>query len=833
MNPLNSFNRHLQYDACRSMWRAAVISIILGGGIMQAQGPIFGPKRYTRLAGPPQTFTETFRRCGADPCKLVVENGNPDGSNRVSSASISLNGVQILNPNDFNQSVDRIVKPVALVDNDRLAIMLASDPGSFLTISVECVCTVRLNIAQPPGVVSSIWQNGTVALAIPLQNQGNGPAANVSISNIQADSGGYFGPTTFPYAAGDLAPDEGQPLNAEFTMSASQAQSNFPLTVSGTYNFGAVPCSFQAQATVTPPPAGNGGTPKRTTTVATFTAATALYPAAPLPHPPDDEPNGPNTYIPPLGQPRNLFPTPPALSVLDLFRSLAPNDQPPPPSVGPNDVVFFRNQKGGAYGGLPPDPSVAGSTPGGFVMISANTAVSYSTDYGKTFTTVSLTKGSGFSDPALPSRTDFFPESDGGLCCDQVLHYIPSRNLMVWLLQYWSPSINVGRLPQKGQNRLRIAWATPQAASADFLHAWSWFDVSPTTLGDTTATDWMDYPDLAFSKDWLYISVDHGFWNPNLNSMKNVIGQQIYGNRRWFVRSSLNDMASSAASVGLVYYEPIKNGLVKTHFAQSAPDTMYYAAQPDTSTLSVFADPDSSPNIPTPKDVSVTLHCTNAATNPCDFSVASPSPDNVDWNVAPHGVLGAAYVAPSFFCPPDGCNTPTRFLYFAFDGGRDTTKNRAFPYVRVEKIDADALKLVSELDIWNPNFAFATSALTWRPGLSSRDEVAISLAVGGGGSYANNAVGFLGDFVVYVTTSSDTTQSNGSAVRYGDYFDVRSAVGPATQNGQGLGYSTLGYGVTQAVSGKTCAVSGCNVNLQYVLFGHNADLFPAPPPVIK
>ena len=808
---------------------AMFVAVLFASSSAAQMTPIFGPKQYTRVAGPQQTFTETFQRCGGAPCQLVVVNGNADGSNRVSAASISLNGVEILGPSDFSQQVGRIVKPVALADNDQLTIVLASKPGSFLTIDVECASFAALRVAQPPGVVSSIWQNGTVSLSVPLQNQGNAVAAKVSITNMQAGAGTYVGPTPFSYPAGTMDPDQTQQLNAEFSM--LDGHSTFPLTITGTYDFGASVCSFQAQALVSPPPAGNGGTPKLTTTVQRFTADTAFFPAAPLFHPPQDRPNAENTYIPPLGQPRNLFPSPPALSALNLLLAFSPNDQTPPPAGSPNDAVFLRNQQGGTYVGIPPDPSVAGATPTGFVMISANTAVSYSKDYGKTFTTVNLTKGSGFSDPARPSRTDFFPESDGGLCCDQVLHYIPSRNLMIWLLQYWSPSINFFGLTAKSQNRLRIAWATPQAAAANFVGAWSWFDVSPTTLGDNTVLDWMDYPDLAFSNDWLYISVDHGFWNANKDSKGNVIGQQVFTDRRWFVRASLNDMASSASTINLVYYEAVKNGLVKAHFAQSAPDTMYYAAQPDTSTLSVFADPDSSPNIPTPKNISVTLHCINRATNPCDYSVNAP--DNLDWNQAPHGVLGATYVAPSFLCPPEGCSFPTHFLYFAFDGGRDTSNNRAFPYVRVEKIDADALKLISELDIWNANFAFATPGLTWRPGSSAKDEVAISLAVGGGGRYADNAVGFLGDFVVYVTTSSNVTQTDGAGlVRYGDYFDVRNATGPVTQAGQGVGYSTLGYAVTQAVTGNTCAVSGCNVSLQYVLFGRNADLFPTPSPPI-
>jgi hypothetical protein len=779
------------------------LTLSVGASASAATAPTFGPKQYTRTAGPPQTFTEVFPRCGGAPCELVVVNGNGKGLNRISSASIFLNGNQILGPSDFNQSVDRIVMPVALEDSDQIKVVLNSAPGSYLTISVECATFAALGIEDTPGVVSSIWDDGTVSLSIPLANGGNVPAVNVSITGMSAGGGSYAGPTAFAYAAGTIDPEETQQLYA--LLSNLNGHSAFPLTISGTYSFGAAVCSFDTQASVNPPPVGNGGTPKSRTTVQRLTADTAFYPPAPPPPSPDFQMNAETVYLPPLGQPRYLFTTPPS---------------------SPSAVGFVLTQNAGNYWNYPPDPSTAGAEPSGFVLISANNrfqtlsgfrhvdgAVSYSKDFGKTFTTVNLTQAAGFNDPANPSRTDFFPQDDGGLVGDQVVHYIPGRNLMVWVLQYLGPNINVGGLVQRGQNRLRIAWATPQAAAADFLHAWSWFDVSPTTLGDTTVTGWLDYPDLAYSNEFLYISANHGTILPD-----------VAPDRRWLVRASLDDMVNLSSTINLIYYEAEATGVVAAHFAQSSPDTMYYAALPDSSTLSVFADPDSSPNVPTPKEIKVTSRC---ATYGCDYTVNAP--DNLDWNVAPHGVLGATYVAPSVFCPPTGCTGPTRFVYFAHDAGRDTGVGRPFPYVRVEKIDADTLNLVSELDIWNPGFAFSTPALVWRAG-SGKDEVAFSLATGGGGNYADNAVGFLGDFIAYLTTRSNATQSTPKGlVRYGDYFNVRNATGPMTAWGQGVGYATLGYAITQVTSGTPCATGGCNVELQYVMFGRNEELFPSPP----
>src|SRR5262249_45999023 len=147
----------------------ALLAVLVAGtsGLSSAAtAPTFGPKQYTRTAGPPQTFTEVFPRCAGGPCQLVVVNGNPDGSKRISSASIFLNGKQILGPSNFNQRVDRIVMPVALDDSDQIRVVLNSAPGSFLTVSVECATFAALGIEDTTGVVSSIWDNGTVSLSI-------------------------------------------------------------------------------------------------------------------------------------------------------------------------------------------------------------------------------------------------------------------------------------------------------------------------------------------------------------------------------------------------------------------------------------------------------------------------------------------------------------------------------------------------------------------------------------------------------------------------------------------------------------------------------------------
>jgi len=94
---------------------------------------VFGPKRYARVVGPQQTFVEMFPHSAAgQPCRLVVTKGED------ATASVSLNSSLIAGPSDFNSRLARIVKPVALADENRLEVRLTSQPGTFVTIEVEC-----------------------------------------------------------------------------------------------------------------------------------------------------------------------------------------------------------------------------------------------------------------------------------------------------------------------------------------------------------------------------------------------------------------------------------------------------------------------------------------------------------------------------------------------------------------------------------------------------------------------------------------------------------------------------------------------------------------------
>ena len=104
---------------------------------------VYGPQRFTRNPGAPINVVETFS-LPADavaPFAIQLENGSATGSNRVSSATIKLNGTTIYGPNDFDQNVSTLKGPVTLTATNILEVKLSSAPGSYLTITFTATRT--------------------------------------------------------------------------------------------------------------------------------------------------------------------------------------------------------------------------------------------------------------------------------------------------------------------------------------------------------------------------------------------------------------------------------------------------------------------------------------------------------------------------------------------------------------------------------------------------------------------------------------------------------------------------------------------------------------------
>ena len=114
---------------------------------------VFGPRRFTRETGAPTNVVEPFTipADAAAPFSVQVVNGDADGSNRVSSGDIKLNGAALFTSSSFNQTVGTLNKTVTLAASNTLEVKLKSSPGSYLTITFTAT-----RAANPQAALTSV-----------------------------------------------------------------------------------------------------------------------------------------------------------------------------------------------------------------------------------------------------------------------------------------------------------------------------------------------------------------------------------------------------------------------------------------------------------------------------------------------------------------------------------------------------------------------------------------------------------------------------------------------------------------------------------------------------
>jgi hypothetical protein len=642
---------------------------------------------------------------------------------------------------------------------------------------------------------TSVWNTNTTKVGVQLQisNSGSSTAHDVLVTSITVQGGSLSpGGGIPPITLGTIDAGEGAPLDIVINAPTTNGTTRYLLTVNGTYSFAGNVYSFSVNRALFPNAAGPGTILPKSGTSVIFNPNTASFPTPPAL--PSFGPNAETPIFVPIGPPSLLFPPTPTPTPAD---ATVPAGAP---------VQIPVNNLRGVGAGTPPDPNAATSN-GGVALSTYNTGISYSTDNGATFTDVNLFN-------PIAGRSSFFPQSDGGLCCDQVVVFVPDPNrpLFVWLQQYWPQTMcatNCGPPPAMNAtfkitqpNRLRVAWATPAAIKADFNNAWTYADLTATSVAGvsdglgTKNNEWMDYPDLAWSDSFLYVGVDHGSTTPG----------QVFIGKRIVARLSLADMRNSAATV--VHYDFAElsgsNGLNKDHFVQRAPNRMVVGSLDNSSTMRVFTWDDGSGSI---NNSTVGISQINQGAN-----YTSKAPDNTDWVAVsfPGNITGAVYRA---VIP--GLGVPSRDEYvFAFDAGVNAP-GRPSSYVRLETLtpSGSGFSAFAEYDIWNTAFAFAMAALA-RDNELVMPDIGINVAVGGGTiGYPQMSVGFKDDFVVFQVTNSNASQGS----RFGDYLSTRYIDGSDAQFDAEV-YDVILNPVPPGGT-PTCAAVGCVAKPRYIQYG--------------
>jgi len=190
--------------------------------------------------------------------------------------------------------------------------------------------------------------------------------------------------------------------------------------------------------------------------------------------------------------------------------------------------------------------------------------------------------------------TTIFPNTlAGGFCCDQVVIYVPHADLFVWFLQYNKDTA--------GQGAFRIAVASSSSVGSSPTN-WTYWDFVAGDFGFPTSD--MDYPDLAYSDEFLYVSTD------------------VFSSGRVVMRISLKDL-QGGGTVSYSWTDPDDGTQCwGAHLVQQTGDRGMWAGQVDNSHLVFFTWPD---NSGTYSWGNVTVAAWPNGTLSC------PGPDGNDW----------------------------------------------------------------------------------------------------------------------------------------------------------------------------------------------------------
>lgn len=608
-----------------------------------------------------------------------------------------------------------------------LAIALVAQLPS--NAQVSSVQFVTLN----PGLAQS---GTTLMIALPIINSGTVDATNVTVTGATLRSATLA--TSLPVTLGNIAANTNAVFQVSFNDGALLQNTSYLLTVRGTYNVGAATAGFTVNRFLVPPPAGPGQNNAGSVSVAPLTVTGAPFPPQ-IVNFPDDA----NSSLPPI-------PTGP-------FVPVTPSGGTSLGSVGgtgqtfagaQGTVAFTRNKSLGISASGTAEPS-GGASGGGVVFVTANWTAAYSTDGGATFK------------PQLDPTT-IFPNDVVGFCCDQIAHYIPSIDRVVWLLQ---------------GNGYRLASASPAQLVASGGTAWTYWNLAPSVFGPSGSG--FDYPDMSVGDNFLYISWDTGC-SPNCNG-----GRQI-------ARVPLREIADSATiNIGFTHQSD-SNTAWGAHLTQDTGNEIFWAGHNGNSSLRVFSWAEGS-NTYFWRDIGISSWANSTP-------ISSLTPDGKNWvdflfdptSQNPGGGFPLFAVL--------GSTRSGNDLWFAWSAGKDSN----FPQAHIEMVTLDRgnnFNKLQQVQIWNNSLAFAYPALATN---ACTGEIGLSLEAGGGGNYENHAVGFWGDFLVYFTTSSNT-----GSIRYGDYVTIRQNFNPALN---GSFFDAFGYGINSTDRGTQSDV-------HYVVFG--------------
>jgi hypothetical protein len=218
--------------------------------------------------------------------------------------------------------------------------------------------------------------------------------------------------------------------------------------------------------------------------------------------------------------------------------------------VAAGDAHVYLDQYVGSHGSVVTEPSTANK--GRLVFYSGNWFTARSTNGGTLWT---------YNNP-FTGMADF--------CCDQDVIYDANRQIFIWYRQAVRDS--------NGENYFRLA------ISRDTL-SWWYYDIRPTLFSSTWNNQWWDYPHLALSNNYLFLT----------SNVFNGLSGMTSPTRAVLAKVSLDDL-SNARTIFFLYLEhPFESqGRRTVTPVQGATNTMYFGTHLSNDRMRIYKWPESS-----------------------------------------------------------------------------------------------------------------------------------------------------------------------------------------------------------------------------------------------
>ncbi len=283
-----------------------------------------------------------------------------------------------------------------------------------------------------------------------------------------------------------------------------------------------------------------------------------------------------------------------------------------------------------------------------------------------------------------------FPPADGGFCCDQTTIYDPSRDLLIWLLQY---------IEQNGTNTLRVAVKQGRTLGND---NWNLWDFTPAGIDPSWNGEWFDYNHVSLSENYLYAGTN--VFSASSNLFRRCV----------ILRISLDELAA-AAGLSFDIFETQHNFSLRC--VQGARGSMYFASHNSNSQIRVFRWPENSPDVDE-FDIDVTPWFAG--------SYSAPTVGGGDWMSRTDPRIMAGWLG----------RGALGFMWTA-----NQQANRPNPFVRTVRIDEATMSLIDEPDIWNDQIAFSYPSTA----VNRFGDVGLSIFAGGGNLHPSHVIGTYDD----------------------------------------------------------------------------------------